>query len=42
MSLQLEIMKVKTLLHDDFMVKLVPLTQKAAGVAISSALGVRL
>lgn len=42
MSLQLEIMKVKTLLHDDCMIKLAPLTQKAFVVAMSSAFGIRL
>lgn len=40
MSPQLELMKVKTLLHD-FMIKLVPLAQKTAAVATCSALGTR-
>lgn len=40
MSPQLELMKVKTLLHD-FMIKLVPLAQKTAAVATRSALGTR-
>lgn len=38
MSLQLEIMKVRTFLHD-LMIKLVRLTQKATAVAPSSVLG---
>lgn len=36
----MELMKVKTLLND-FMIKLVPLAQKTAAVAIRSALGTR-